>query len=246
MKKYIFFFVLISSYYIGIINPVFALETNLITCFEIGGLEITSSDNNSPFSYGENICLSSYPYHIIRGWDNDDPEEYITIETELLAIPAEGYIFDYWNYSEGEDGSCGDIGGHLTDNPIAIIVNNGCFMKAIFIEEEIPPILPPAGHKIITLGVASGTDMVASIGTLFSDLWLILALVIGIPLAFYIIQRIIKLVPADKKEKEYMERKGFTAEKEWKEKSKKDIIFTETKDIHGHKQITGGHYKKDK
>lgn len=41
------------------------------------------------------------------------------------------------------------------------------------------------------------TDILASTGTLFTDLWLFFAVVVGIPLAFYIIQRIIKLVPSD-------------------------------------------------
>ena len=49
---------------------------------------------------------------------------------------------------------------------------------------------------IITLPTASSTELLASAGTLFTDLWPIVALAIGIPLAFYIIQRVIGLVGA--------------------------------------------------
>ena len=45
------------------------------------------------------------------------------------------------------------------------------------------------------LAVGSTTDMLAYAGTLFTDLWPIMALAIGIPLAFYVIKRSIALVP---------------------------------------------------
>jgi hypothetical protein len=38
-------------------------------------------------------------------------------------------------------------------------------------------------------------DLTAYVGTLFSDAWLVIALAIGIPLAFYVIKRVIALVP---------------------------------------------------
>lgn len=46
---------------------------------------------------------------------------------------------------------------------------------------------------ILTLG--STADLTAYIGTLFADVWAILAIAIGIPLAFYVIKRVISLVP---------------------------------------------------
>ena len=48
---------------------------------------------------------------------------------------------------------------------------------------------------LVTLPTASSTDLLANVGVLFSDLWVIIALAIGIPLAFYIIKRVIALVP---------------------------------------------------
>jgi hypothetical protein len=44
---------------------------------------------------------------------------------------------------------------------------------------------------ILTMG--STTDMLAYVGNLFSDIWVFIAIIIGIPLAFYIIGRIIGL-----------------------------------------------------
>ena len=37
-------------------------------------------------------------------------------------------------------------------------------------------------------------DLTAYVGYLFTDLWVVIALVIGIPLAFYVIRKIISLV----------------------------------------------------
>jgi hypothetical protein len=46
---------------------------------------------------------------------------------------------------------------------------------------------------ILTLG--STGDLTAYVGTLFSDTWAIIALAVGVPLAFYVIRRVIGLAP---------------------------------------------------
>lgn len=46
---------------------------------------------------------------------------------------------------------------------------------------------------ILTLG--STADLTAYIGYLFNDTWALIALAVGIPLAFYVIKRVIALVP---------------------------------------------------
>jgi len=48
---------------------------------------------------------------------------------------------------------------------------------------------------ILTLGTGSSTDLTAYVGYLFSDLWVLLAVACGIPLAFYVIKRAIGLIP---------------------------------------------------
>ena len=47
----------------------------------------------------------------------------------------------------------------------------------------------------ITIPTASSTDLFASVGTLTSDLWVLLAIAMGVPLAFYILRQVISLVP---------------------------------------------------
>jgi hypothetical protein len=49
--------------------------------------------------------------------------------------------------------------------------------------------------SIITLPTGAEVDMLASVGTLTTDLWVIIALAIGVPLAFYVIRQVIGLVP---------------------------------------------------
>lgn len=49
--------------------------------------------------------------------------------------------------------------------------------------------------SVITLPETASTDMLANVGTLTTDLWVLIALAIGIPLAFYVIRKVIALVP---------------------------------------------------
>ena len=49
--------------------------------------------------------------------------------------------------------------------------------------------------SFITIPSGAQTDLLASAGTLVTDLWLIIALAIGVPLAFYIIRQVIGLAP---------------------------------------------------
>jgi hypothetical protein len=60
---------------------------------------------------------------------------------------------------------------------------------------------------IITLLPSTPTDLLAYAGTLFTDLWLIISVAAGIPLAFYIIYKVIQLFRLDeKKTKEIIEK----------------------------------------
>jgi hypothetical protein len=49
--------------------------------------------------------------------------------------------------------------------------------------------------SFITLPEGAATSTLAYAGDLFTDLWVIIALAIGVPLAFYIIRKIIAVVP---------------------------------------------------
>jgi hypothetical protein len=47
----------------------------------------------------------------------------------------------------------------------------------------------------ITIPTASSSDLFAAAGTLVGDLWVLIAVAIGVPLAFYIIKRVVGLLP---------------------------------------------------
>lgn len=51
---------------------------------------------------------------------------------------------------------------------------------------------------IITLPAGSSTDLLAYAGSLFTDLWVLIAIAIGVPLAFYVIRKVISLIPKGK------------------------------------------------
>lgn len=48
---------------------------------------------------------------------------------------------------------------------------------------------------MITLPETAVTDLTAMIGTMTTDLWVVIALIIGLPLAFYVIKKVIGLFP---------------------------------------------------
>jgi hypothetical protein len=47
----------------------------------------------------------------------------------------------------------------------------------------------------ITIPTASSSDLFAAVGTLTTDLWVLIAIAIGLPIAFYIIRKVIGLMP---------------------------------------------------
>lgn len=55
--------------------------------------------------------------------------------------------------------------------------------------------LPTFAANYIDIGSASSTQLFAYAGGLFSDLWVLIAIAIGVPLAFYIIRKVIGLIP---------------------------------------------------
>jgi hypothetical protein len=50
--------------------------------------------------------------------------------------------------------------------------------------------------SILTVASGSTAEILAYTGNLFTDLWVVIALVIGIPLAFYVIRKVVGLVRA--------------------------------------------------
>ncbi len=55
--------------------------------------------------------------------------------------------------------------------------------------------LPAFASNYIDLTSVSSTQLFAYAGGLFSDLWVLIAIAIGVPLAFYIIRKVIGLIP---------------------------------------------------
>jgi len=49
--------------------------------------------------------------------------------------------------------------------------------------------------SVITLPETAGADLLANVGTLTTDLWVLIALAVGIPLGFYVIRKMISLIP---------------------------------------------------
>ena len=103
----------------------------------------------------------------------------LPVETEINTIIMSGWTDDSPDCSN-EDYQFGSY-VYETGSPIFTIISGGGVVPSLF-----------------SMPMASSSDMVASVGTLFTDLWVIIALTIGVPLAFYIVNRFIGLTPKDK------------------------------------------------
>jgi len=55
--------------------------------------------------------------------------------------------------------------------------------------------VPAFAANYVDMSGVSSTALFAYAGGLFSDLWVLIAIAIGVPLAFYIIKKIIGLLP---------------------------------------------------
>jgi len=55
--------------------------------------------------------------------------------------------------------------------------------------------LPVFAANYVDLSSVSSTALFAYAGGLFSDLWVLIAIAIGVPLAFYIIRKVISIIP---------------------------------------------------
>jgi hypothetical protein len=56
-------------------------------------------------------------------------------------------------------------------------------------------VAPAFAANYVDISSASSTELLAFAGGLFSDLWVLIAIAIGVPLAFYIIKKVIGLIP---------------------------------------------------
>ena len=130
----------------------------------------------------------------ITNYDNDTFES-VCIPVENLSnnftfsLPVDNYI-EVAAKTGNTQASC-DNGG---EQSYLLESNEGETIFTIISGSQFNNFHIISGTSPLT--ISSTSDVMASAGTLFSDLWVIIVLAIGIPLAFYIIKRIIKLAPA--------------------------------------------------
>jgi hypothetical protein len=161
------------------------------------GTEITSPvsisvsfDNFSEFGLNEEIN-----YYVITIAPSDLPFYYsscyasTTLSTNsTISVPVGKDIYSVY-VGGREDNLC------LTGGGTYALEGDG--ESVIFTILETPSAGVPSLFSLAG-GVASTSEMLATTGVLFTDLWVIIALAIGVPLAFYVINRFIGLGPKDK------------------------------------------------
>jgi len=149
---------------------------------------------------GDDTYSNCYTY-------NDYPTGF-SFDIDLPISDYKNVFYSMWAFSPEENPlalSCiGDSAGDSFE---------GTGLDVVFTIIETPAGGVPS---LFSVPMASSSDMLASTGVLFTDLWVIIALVIGIPLAFYIITRVSDLVPKDTGHYTYNKRGEMTGY--WKEK----------------------------
>src|SRR3989337_711497 len=152
-----------------------------------------SFDNVSEINFSESVNFWNLDIEGGSGWGEEYP--YNAAWSECYPISEKTISYSV-NLPVGADMNSFAIQGYYTDDectyggedelsePITGYEWNGMNDHFIII-----------ASKIITIGTASSTDTMAALGTLFTDLWTLIALAIGIPLAFYVIRQILRLMP---------------------------------------------------
>jgi len=124
--------------------------------------------------------------------------EFLYDLTPPADFPA---IYDLFEYTDPDDNTaCGEYVGQIHSRADIILY---CEALTSFVSRTTLNI-SETGSAIITMPGTASADMLANVGYLFADLWIIIALIAGIPLAFYIIQKIINAISnvwLEKKEK---------------------------------------------
>ena len=73
--------------------------------------------------------------------------------------------------------------------------------------QNIYDVLPAiSGNNYLSVPPTISVDLFALAGGLISDFWGLIAIVLGVPLAFYLINKVIDLMPSEKKSKEAIKR----------------------------------------
>lgn len=122
------------------------------------------------------------------------------------AIAVEGCTFINWTasnlYLQYFKDDCGTFNFPTNKNPLISTCNWYGFTMGVKVQQADTTITanftgepaPVGVPSLFSVPMASSSDMVASVGTLFTDLWVLISIVAGLPLAFYVIRRVIMLV----------------------------------------------------
>lgn len=155
----------------------------------IGNFDVGAKENTPPHYFFDGKIDD------VRIWSDIRTPAEVFDNYDLELVGSEVNLEAYWKLNDDL------LDETLNDNTLTAMNGADFSSPPDFAFESEPPEPPPTGTMIRNFTLASSSDVMASVGTLFTDLWLIIAMVIGIPLAFYAIQRTIKLIPADEKVK---------------------------------------------
>ena len=215
MKKYLFL-AISSTLFLGLSMPAFASVSYTRTP---SGTEITS-----PVSVSVNVddITDLFPdteevlnYWTFDIWSDDGEGNVVDFWSDLCMSSTTLSAFETWDLPIGFEAVVVSAEGfttyeHCINAPTTFPAGS---VNQYYFEDAGPFPFEPI-FTIISgtnsgspfnfgqgngegLAVASSSDLLANVGYLFSDLWPMLALFIGIPLAFYIIQRAIMTTGAN-------------------------------------------------
>lgn len=131
----------------------------------------------------------------VRIWNDLRTPTEIADNYDIELLGNESNLIGYWQF----DNTSLD---ETANNNDLTAINGADYSEPTDIAFVYEPYEPTPSLKVITISsMASTSDMLASLGTLFTDLWPIIAVMAGIPLAFYMITRIQKLILLKEKKK---------------------------------------------
>jgi hypothetical protein len=124
----------------------------------------------------------------VRVWNDIRTGSEITNNYQTELVGNEAGLVGYWKLNNSFSDETAN-NNDLTD------INSPLFSTDVPFVGEAEPEPPAITGSLFSVPMASSSEMLASVGTLGTDLWILLALAMGVPLGFYITKNFITLTP---------------------------------------------------
>ncbi len=158
---------------------------------------IAGEENAFLLNFAEDYNLMAYNHGVFVDTGIDyaaDTYYKISIRFECTAGAWEALPIYHWQFNIN-DGDWSDVYGFSTEGAAINGINFHTYNTTAYLDFfGYPSPLSPPTISYLSIPVASSTDLFSAVGNMVSDLWSLISIAMGVPLAFYVIPKVIALL----------------------------------------------------